>query len=86
MTFLPKTATGKWGFGLSLAFAVLFLLKVLARLPLPSMAIFAVGIAGVVLNVLALFRGERSILFYVLGGLISSFVLFWIGGEILFPH
>ena len=86
MTFLPKTASGRWGFGLSLAFVVLFVLKVVVPIPLPSMAIFAVGIAGVVLNVIALFRGERSILFYVLGGLISSFVLFWVGGELLFPH
>jgi hypothetical protein len=86
MTFLPKTTSGKWGLGLSLAFALLFVLKVLIPIPVPSPAIFGVGIAGFIVSVIALFRGERSLVFYVLGGLISSFVLFWVGGELLFPH
>jgi hypothetical protein len=86
MTLLPKTSSGKWGLGLCLAFALLFVLKVLIPLPVPSPVIFAVGIAGFIVSVIALFLGERSIVFYVIGGLISSFVLFWVGGELLFPH
>ncbi len=86
MTLLLKTSSGKLGLGLCLTFAMLFVLKVLIPLSLPSPFIFAVGIAGFIVSVIALFRGERSIVFYVLGGLISSFVLFWIGGELLFPH
>lgn len=86
MTLLPKTQSGKWGLGLCLAFALLFLFKALISFPLPSPVIFAVGIAGFIVNIVALFRGERSMVFYVLGGLISSFVLFWVGGELLFPH
>ena len=86
MTFLPKTTVGKWGLSLSLVFAILLLVKIAVALPLPSMVIFGIGIAGVVLNIIALFRNERSIVFYVIGGAISSFVLFWVGGELLFPH
>jgi hypothetical protein len=86
MTFFPKTRVGTWGLSLSSAFALLFVLKVTLSIPVPSFAIFGVGILGVILNVIALFRGERSIIFYVFGGLISSFVLFWVGGELLFPH
>lgn len=86
MTFLPKTTTGKWGLSLSLAFAVLLVIKIAVALPLPSPFIFAIGLTGVVLNIIALFRNERSIVFYVLGGAISSLVLFWAGAELLFPH
>lgn len=86
MNFFPKTRVGTWGFSLSIVFALLFVLKVSLPIPVPSFAIFGIGILGVILNVIALFRGERSIVFYVFGGLISFFVLFWVGGELLFPH
>ncbi len=86
MTIFPTTKTGQWGFWLTVGFALTFVLKVLFPFPLPSPAIFTIGIAGVVLNVMALFRKERAVLFYVVGGLIGAFVIFWVGGELLFPH
>lgn len=86
MKILPQTRTGTWGLSLSVVFAVLFVVKMTFPLPIPSMAIFAIGIAGVVLCIVALFFKERSIVFYVVGGLISSFVIFLVGGELLFPH
>lgn len=86
VTILPKTQMGKWGFGITIGFVVLFVLKVLLSLPVPSFLIFGIGIWGIALNVWAVIRKERGILFFVVGGLVAAFVLFWIGGELLFPH
>ncbi len=86
LSVMPQTTFGKWGFWLSIAFAVLFVLKATISFPLPSLLIFAAGIAGLVLNIIAIFRKERAIVFFLIAGLIGAFVIFWVGGELLFPH
>lgn len=53
---------------------------------MPSLIIFGVGIAGLVLNIIAVFKRERALFFFIIGGLIGAFVIFWVGGELLFPH
>lgn len=80
---LPSTTLGWWGGGLVVAFVALFLLKVSFPLPLPSPAIFVIGGVGVII---AIIRGERSIVLMAVGGLVAAFILFWVGGELLFPH
>ncbi|MFM6971319.1 MAG: hypothetical protein ACKOWH_01865 [Rhodoluna sp.] len=55
-------------------------------LPIPSMVIFAAGIAGVVLTVIALIKKDRAWLQLIIGLPIAAFVIFWVGGELLFPH
>ncbi len=86
LSFMPRTVPGRWGFWLSVAFAALFVLKVTVSFPLPSPVIFAVGIAGVVMNIIAIVKRERAIVFFVMAGVIGAFVIFWVGGELLFPH
>lgn len=83
---LPRTPLGWWGGGLVVAFVALFLLKVSFPLPLPTPAIFVIGGVGVILAVIAIARGERSVVLMVLGGLVGAFILFWVGGELIFPH
>lgn len=86
ISVMPQTQMGKWGFWITLAFVGLFILKTTVSLPMPSFLIFGIGIWGTALNVWAVIRKERSILFFVLAVIVTAFILFWIGGELLFPH
>lgn len=83
---LPATGSGKWGLGLLLAFVVLFLLKAVVPFPLPSMLIFAIGLVGLFLALVALFKRDWSIAMIAAAVLIGGFILFWVVGELLFPH
>jgi hypothetical protein len=86
---LPRLQLGWWGLGLTLAFAALFALKVANLqiwIPLPSFAIFGIGLVGFLLNLLAFIRGDRSWVLLIFGGLIGAFMLLWIFGELAFPH
>ena len=88
-TALPKRQTGWWGLALTLAFVLLFWLKVAnlgVPVPLPSFALFAIGLVGLVLNIWAFVRGDRSWVLLLIGGLIGAFMLLWIFGELAFPH
>lgn len=87
MPLLPKSKIGTWGFYLTVAFAVLFLLAASANIIFfPSFVIFAFGVAGVILNVIAFIKKDFSWLGVIIGVLVGVFVIFWIGGELLFPH
>ncbi len=88
-TALPRKQVGWWGLGLTLAFALLFALKVAnlqVPVPLPSFAIFGIGLLGLVLNLWAFILSDRSWVLLIFGGLIGSFMLLWIFGELAFPH
>ena len=98
---MPKTRLGKWSVGLIIAFFVFFMLfQILITSgqrggatffsnPLLAVPILIAGICGVS----ALFAGiigiikrrERSVLVF-LATVIGFFVLFFVLGEILFPH
>jgi hypothetical protein len=86
VSVMPVTKFGAWGFWLSVAFVGLFVLKITTPFPLPSPIIFAVGGVGLILNIVALVRRERAALFFIVGLLVGLFVVFWVGGELLFPH
>lgn len=87
MSLLPHTKIGQWRFYLSVAFAILFVLKTTSLpIPVPSPVIFAIGIAGLVLTVIALIKRDRAWLQLVIALPIGAFVIFWVGGELLFPH
>jgi len=82
----PKTARGKWAVGLGLAFILLMAGKMQSLVPLPSMAIAALGLAGFVLALVARFKhNDRALLFFV-PVVAGAVILLWIGGELLFPH
>ena len=82
----PKEMPGWVGLWLTLAFVALFVLKVAVSIPVPSYAIFALGILGLIANVWAVARGERSLATLGFGGLVGLFAVIWILAEVLFPH
>lgn len=82
----PAEPLGRWGLGLMVAFAALLALKAGGSMPLPTFVIFEVGIIGAILGVVSVTRGERSPVLVMLGGLIVTFLLFWLAGALLFPH
>ena len=85
-TSWPTSTLGLAALGLLTAFALLFALKVTVGFPLVSFAIFGIGILGVLVGVVAVIRRDVSWTLIVFGGLVAAFILFWTGGEILFPH
>ena len=82
----PAKRLGWWGLGVTLAFILLFVLKVGVAFPLPSPLIFGVGVIGVVLSIWAVVRGDRSLVLIILAAVVAVFVLFFVGGELLFPR
>lgn len=85
-TFAPKTSTGKWALGLSLAFIVLITLKIMGSMPLPTFGIAAIGLIGFIVGVLAIIKNkERSILTFI-PILVGLVILLWTAAELLYPH
>jgi hypothetical protein len=83
----PRHQLGWWGLGLTLTFVLGFALKIAnLRLPLPSFALFGVGLLGLALNIWAFLLKDRSLVLLVFGGLIGAFIVVWIFGELAFPH
>ncbi len=83
---LPRTKTGNWAGMVSVAFIFLFTAKVLWQIPIMSYAIFAIGLAGFALGVVAIFVKKDHALFTYLPLLTGAFCIFWIAGELLYPH
>lgn len=87
MGALPRSAIGKWGFYCTITFALLFIAAATdVAMPFPSFVIFGIGIAGLILNVIAFVRKDRSITGILVGAMVGAFLVFWVGGELLFPH
>jgi hypothetical protein len=82
----PSTPLGAWALGIIAAFVVLFVLKATVGFPLISFAVFGIGILGVILGVVATIRRDYSWSLIIVGGLVALFIIFWGGGELLFPH
>jgi hypothetical protein len=88
MKILPKTKLGKWAAGLSIAFIFLIGMKIANyfHFPLPTPAIAVLGIIGLIIGLLAVFRNkDRAILSY-LPLVIGVIILLWAAAEIIFPH
>ena len=88
MKILPKTKLGKWAVGLSIALIFLIGMKIANyfHFPLPTPAIAVLGIIGLIIGLLAVFRNkDRAILNY-LPLVIGVIILLWAAAEILFPH
>ena len=82
----PRTTGGKWAVGLGLAFILLMAGKMQSLVPLPSMAIAALGLAGFVLALVARFRDSDRALLVFVPVVAGAVILLWIAGELLFPH
>lgn len=88
-TAFPVGQLGWWGLGLTFTFTLVFAIKASnlpIPMPVPSFAIFGIGLVGLGLNLGAFFRGDRSWVLLIFGGLIGAFILVWIFGEFAFPH
>jgi len=84
--FVPKTTPGRWSVGLGIAFIILMWAKIQVGFPLPVFAIAALGLAGFVLALVAVFkRRDRSILGLV-PILTGVLIILWTAAELLFPH
>ena len=84
-TVLPKTTAGKWAGRISLAFIILMVLKFMTPLPLPSIALFAIGLVGFIFSVVAIVRKDHSLGVY-LSFLLGAAIFAWTVAEIAFPH
>ena len=86
LTVLPKTRTGKWALGLSIAFIVLMGIKIPLFLPLPTPAIAVLGLAGFVVSLIALIKNKDRFILVFLPLLIGLIIIAWTAAELLFPH
>ena len=86
IAFIPKSTPGKWALGLGIAFIILIGLKILGLMPLPTFAIAALGLAGLVTSIVAIFKnGDRAVLTF-LPVLVGLIIILWIAAELIFPH
>jgi hypothetical protein len=85
-TVLPETTLGKWAVGLGIAFIIFIMLKMVGLMPLPTFAIAAIGLAGFILSLVAIFRYKDRSLLHILPLLTGALILFWTAAELIFPH
>ncbi len=86
MKILPKTPSGKWALGLSLAFIVLMAVKIIGFLPLPTFGIAALGLAGFIFGIVAVFKNRDRALLIVIPVLAGIVIVLWTAAELIFPH
>jgi len=86
LTFLPKTTLGKWSVGLSIAFIILIWMKIQYAIHLPSFAIAALGLAGLVIGIAAIFKNKDRAVLNLLPIIVGLVILLWIAAELIFPH
>ena len=83
---LPSTQLGWLGLAATVIFVVLIGLKMNPGIPVPSFAIFGIGFGAIAVNITAWVRKERSIVLFIVGGLIGFATIVWTIGELAFPH
>jgi hypothetical protein len=86
LTFLPKSTPGKWAVGLSVAFIILIWMKILSSLPLPTFSIAALGLAGFVTSIVAIFKNRDKAILIFLSFIVGLIIMLWIIAEFIFPH
>lgn len=86
MRLLPKTRAGRWALGLSVTFIVLITVKIIAFLPLPTFAIAALGLAGFIIGIVAIFGNKDKAILNFVPILVGLIIVLWTVGELIFPH
>lgn len=86
MKLFPKTHAGRWAFGLSVAFIVLITVKIIAFLPLPTFAVAALGLAGFILGIVAIFKNKDRAILTFIAILVGLVIILWTVLEFIFPH
>jgi hypothetical protein len=86
MRLLPRTLAGKWALGLSVAFIFLIAVKIIAFLPLPSFVLAALGLAGFIMGIVAIFKNKDKAIFTFMAILVGLVIMLWTVLEFIFPH
>jgi len=86
LTFSPKSTPGKWSAGLGIAFIILIAAKILGSLPLPTFSIAALGLAGFVTGIVAIFKNRDRAILIFLSLIVGLVIMLWIIAEFIFPH
>ena len=85
-TFLPKTALGKWSVVISIVFIILIWTKIQYSIHVPTFAIAALGLIGLLLSIIAIFKHKERSVLVLLPVLVGLIILIWGIGELIFPH
>lgn len=85
-TFLPKTKIGIWSVVIGVAFILLIWMKIQFSLPVPTFAIAALGLAGFILSLIAIFRNQDRAILNFLPVLVGLVIVLWFAAELIFPH
>ena len=84
---LPRTYTGNWASILGVAFIILFTAKmIMTEMPVPSYLIFATGLAGFILGIIAVFIKDDHAVFTYLSLLCGAFCMVWITAVYVYPY
>ena len=86
LAFLPKTLSGKWSLGLSIAFIILIFMKIQYSLPMPTFTIAASGLAGFAVGIVAIFKSKDRAIMIFIPIIVGLIILLWIAAELVFPH
>ena len=81
----PATKAGKWSVNLGITFAVLMVFKLMLRLPVPTPAIALVGVAGLVVAVVAMFKKDFNVSLLI-PLILGVLIILWMAAEFAFPH
>ena len=83
---LPKTRSGKWALWLCVAFIILITVKIIGFLPLPTFAVAALGLAGFIMGIVAIFKNKDRAILTFLAILVGLVIMLWTALEFIFPH
>ena len=86
LNILPKTTTGKWSLGFSVAFLIFIWAKIQYSIRVPTFAIAALGLVGFFMSLIAFFKNKDRSILNLLPVLVGLVILLWIAGELIFPH
>lgn len=86
MGLLPKSKIGIAGFWVTAGSGLLLAMKFANLMPLPTPLIFSLIFIGSILSIIALFKGDRSWLQFVLTLPVFLFALAWTLAEVIWPH
>jgi len=86
ITLIPKSNLGKCSVGLSIAFIILIWLKIQFSIHVMTFAIAALGLTGFVTSLVSIFKNKDRAVLTFLPILVGLIIIFWITGEIMFPH
>jgi hypothetical protein len=86
MRFLPTTNNGRWASGLSIAFIILIIIKIIAFLPLPTFVIAAIGLVGFILGIIAVFKNKDRTILNFAAITVGLIIMLWTAAELVSPH